>query len=120
MAIGIGRRHFIFGLGDVAAWPLAVRAQQPSGIKRVGFLGASFDDPTIAAEYQAFLGKLREFGFSDGQNIKVDYRRIDDPRGTTVAGAELMKLQPDLIVVAGSENALQSVIGASHSIPIVI
>ena len=121
MAIAIGRRQFLSALGGASVtWPLVAHAQQADRVFRVGFLGASFDDPTIAAEYQAFLDKLRELGFSDGQNIKVEYRRIDDPRGTAVAGAELMQLQPDLIIAAGSENALQSVIGASHRIPIVI
>ena len=111
------RRVVITLLGGAVVWPLTARADR---VFRIGFLGAALDDPTILAEYQAFLAQLRQLGFSDGQNIKVDYRRIDDPRGTTVAGAELMKLQPDLIVVSGSENALQSIIGANHSIPIVI
>jgi putative ABC transport system substrate-binding protein len=121
MAIGIGRRQFVSALGGATlAWPLAVHAQQTDRVFRIGFLGASPNDAAILAEYKAFLAKLRELGFSDGQNIKVEYRRIDDPRGTAVAGAELMQQQPDLIVAAGSENALQSVIGASHNIPIVI
>jgi putative ABC transport system substrate-binding protein len=115
------RREFITLIGGgAAAWPLAVRAQPIDRVFRIGFLGASLNDPSIAAEYREFLAELRELGFNDGQNIKVEYRRIDDPRGTAVAGVELMQLQPDLIVAAGSENALQSVIGASHSIPIVI
>ena len=121
MAIGIGRRQFISAaLGGAAAWPLAARAQQTDRVFRIGFLGPSLDDHTVAAEYREFLAKLRELGFSDGQNMKVEYRRIDDPRGTAVAGAELTQLQPDLIVAAGSENALQAVIGASRSTPIVI
>jgi putative ABC transport system substrate-binding protein len=115
------RRDFIAALsGAAAGWPLAARAQQIDRVFRIGFLGASLNDPSIAEEYRAFLTELRELGFSDGQNLKVEYRRIDDPRGTTVAGAELVQMRPDLIVAAGSETALQSIIDASHDIPIVI
>jgi putative ABC transport system substrate-binding protein len=45
---------------------------------------------------------------------------VDDPRGTFVAAAELMRAQVDLIVAQGPEVALQAVVGASRSIPIVL
>jgi putative ABC transport system substrate-binding protein len=60
---------------------------------------------------------LHELGFSEGRNIVVDYRRVDDPRGAFAVAAELMR---DLIVATGPEVALQAVVGASRSVPIVI
>ena len=54
-----------------------------------------------------------------GENIVVDYKRNDDPRGPFAASAELMRSQADLIVATGPEATLQAVIGASRSIPIV-
>jgi putative ABC transport system substrate-binding protein len=74
----------------------------------------------MAAQYQAFLSELHELGFSEGRNIVIDYRRLDDPRGPFAVAAELMRLQVDLIVATGPEVALQAVVGASRSIPIVI
>src|SRR5205823_8653705 len=82
--------------------------------------GASLNSPAVAAQYQAFLTELHELGFSEGRNIIVDYRRVDDPRGPFAVAADLMRLQVDLIVATGPEVALQAVVGASRSIPIVI
>jgi len=114
------RRQFITLLGGAAAWPLAARAQQSGKVVRVGFLGASLNAPATGALFQQFLDELRDSGFSEGQNLIVEHRRIDDPRGTFVAAADLMRLQVDLIVAQGPEVALQAVVGASRSIPIVL
>jgi putative tryptophan/tyrosine transport system substrate-binding protein len=115
------RREFITLLGGGAvAWPLAARAQQPGKVFRIGFLGVSRDAPGTAANYQAFSDALRKNGFSESQNLIIEYRRSDDPRGVSVAGAELMRAHLDLIVAQGPEVALKAVIDASHSIPIVL
>ena len=52
----------------------------------------------MATQYSTFLAELREHGFNEGQNIIVDYRRNDDPRGIFAVAAELMRLQVDLVV----------------------
>ena len=115
------RREFITLLGGAAAaWPLAARAQKAGKVIRIGFIGASLNSSAMAAQYQAFLTELHELGFREGRNIIVDYRRLDDPRGPFAVAAELMRLQVDLIVATGPEVALQAVVGASRSIPIVI
>ena len=114
------RRDFITLLGGATTWPLAARAQQAGKVIRIGFIGASLNSSAMAAQYQAFLTELHELGFNEGRNIVVDYRRLDDPRGPFAVAAELMRLQVDLIVATGPEVALQAVVGASRSIPIVI
>jgi putative ABC transport system substrate-binding protein len=115
------RREFITLVGGAAlAWPLAARAQQAGKVVRIGFLGASLNSPPPLAFYQAFLTQLRELGFSEGQNLIVEYRAVDDPRGPFVAAAELLRSQPDMIVATGPEVALQAVVGASGFIPIVM
>jgi putative ABC transport system substrate-binding protein len=115
------RRREVFLLFIAAAvWPLAARAQQ-SGRKviRIGFFGASLNNQSMAAQYGSFLTALREQGFNEGENIAVDYRRTDEPRGVFASAAELMRSQVDLVVATGPEVTLQAVIGASRSIPIV-
>jgi putative ABC transport system substrate-binding protein len=115
------RREFITLLGCAAvSRPLAARAQQPGKVFHIGFLGVSRDAPGTAANYQAFSDELRENGFSEGQNLIIEYRRSDDPRGVSVAGAELLRAHLDLIVAQGPEVTLKAVIDASRSIPIVL
>jgi len=119
----VRRRDFI-GLVTCSAaltWPLRARAQQAEKLPRVGFLAPSRrTSATMAEYYRAFSSQLEKNGFREGQNIIVDYRAIDDPRGPFVGAAELVRAQPDLLVTAGPEVALQAVIGASGHIPIVM
>ena len=115
------RREFITLLGGAAAvWPMALRAQQAGKVWRIGILGPSPDTPGMIAQHQAFLAELNALGFSEGKNFTIEYARVDDPRGTFVAAAELMRSPPDLIWANGPEVALQAVVGASGFIPIVI
>jgi putative tryptophan/tyrosine transport system substrate-binding protein len=116
----MNRRECITLLGGAAAaWPLAARAQQSGKVFRVGFLGPSLDNPQPIALYRAFLGQLREIGFSEGQNLSVEYRGLEDSRGPFVVAAELTRTQPDLIVALGPEIALQALASVSGFIPVV-
>jgi putative ABC transport system substrate-binding protein len=113
------RREFIALVGGAAgalASPLKAHAQQSDKLIRIGFFGASLASPGMAEEYSAFLAELRDQGFEESRNIALDYRRNDDP---FASAAELMRSQVDLVVATGPEAALQAVIGASRSIPIV-
>jgi putative ABC transport system substrate-binding protein len=115
------RREFIGFVACIAAltWPFHARAQQTEKLPRVGFLGPARTSAQMLF-YRAFSSQLEKNGLREGQNIIVDYRAIDDPRGPFVSAAELLRAQPNLLVVAGGEVALQAVIGASGHIPIVM
>ena len=115
------RRDFIKVIaGSAAAWPLVAHAQQAEKLPRVGFLGLERTTPVQIDLYRAFSSQLEKNGLREGQNIIVEYRAIYDPRGPFVGAAELLRAQPDLLVAAGPEVALQAVIGASGHIPIVM
>jgi putative ABC transport system substrate-binding protein len=115
------RRDFIALIGTAAAaWPLAARAQQAGKVPRIGFLGPARTTQVQVDFYQVFVAQLEKNGFREGQNIIIEHRATDDPRGPFVGAAELLRSQPDLIVAAGPEVALQAVIGASGHIPIVM
>src|SRR6516165_10713368 len=68
----INRREFIGGLGSAAAWPVVAQAQQPA-MPMIGFLHA-LSPNDVAAPITAFHNGLRETGFVEGQNAKIEYR----------------------------------------------
>ena len=70
------RREFITLLGGAAAaWPLAARAQQPERMRRIGTLmRVRADDPEWQVRNAAFLQGLRQLGWIEGRNVRIDYR----------------------------------------------
>ena len=70
------RREFITLLGGAAAtWPLAARGQQAERMRRVGMLTPlPADDPEVQRRYAGFLQGLRQLGWTDGRNIRIDAR----------------------------------------------
>jgi hypothetical protein len=93
------RRAFITLLGGTAAWPLAARAQQP---RRVGVLmGGPATDSVLQAYVAAFGHALRQLGWIEGQNLRVDVRW--NAGGAALAqtyAAQLIGLQPEVILAA--------------------
>ncbi len=67
------RRDFIGLISGAAAWPFAVRAQQPDKVWRIGILGPSRDTRATAAQYQAFSAELKALGFNEGKNFTINY-----------------------------------------------
>jgi putative tryptophan/tyrosine transport system substrate-binding protein len=70
------RREFITLLGGAAAaWPLSVRAQQRDQMRRVGVLmNSAATDPTYQSYLAAFVQALRQLGWTEGQNLRIDIR----------------------------------------------
>ena len=95
------RRNFIALLGGAAAWPLAARAQQPSKVPTIGFLGAN---PSIeSTRVAAFVQRLRELAWIDGRNLAIEYRWAEG-RNERYAenAAELVRLKVDVIVTSAT------------------
>jgi putative tryptophan/tyrosine transport system substrate-binding protein len=111
---GVRRREFIASLGSAAVtWPLAVRAQQPAKIPRIGIL----DD---APMWQAFRHALRELGYVEGQNIAYEYRYGEGaPDRLAAVAAELVRRPVDVIATYGTPPT-QAAKEATASIPIVM
>jgi putative ABC transport system substrate-binding protein len=70
------RREFIMLFGGAAAtWPLAARAQSQQRVRLIGVLaGATENDPQAQRRVGAFTQALRDLGWSDGANIKLEKR----------------------------------------------
>jgi putative ABC transport system substrate-binding protein len=114
------RRSFITFLGGAAAWPLAARAQQAQRVRRVGVLMAwDENDPAAKTNVSAFTQALADLGYTDGRNARMDIRWAGaDINRTRALAQELVSLQPDIILAAGTPAtvALQR---ETRTIPIV-
>jgi putative ABC transport system substrate-binding protein len=78
----VKRRDFISLLGGAAVtWPLAARAQQAAGMRRIGVLTAfAENDAEAQANITAFRLSLEKVGWIEGRNLAIDYRWGDaDP-----------------------------------------
>jgi ABC-type uncharacterized transport system substrate-binding protein len=115
------RRKFITLLGGAtAAWPLAARAQQPSPRRRP-VLGYLITGTKVGMAYlmAPFLNRLREIGYTEGQNIDIVTRYADaDITRLAVLADELVRSQPDVIVAIDPPAALAAK-KATASLPIV-
>jgi putative tryptophan/tyrosine transport system substrate-binding protein len=102
------RREFVAGLGSAAAWPLVARGQQRGRMRRIGVMFGllAADDPEAQARITAFVQGLQELGWSDGRNVRIDYRGgLGDADRQHRYAAELVALAPD-VVLAGGNPAL--------------
>jgi putative ABC transport system substrate-binding protein len=120
------RREFLGALGAAAAsWPLAAHAQQGERMRRIGVLiggGAAAGvapDPDAAARVETFQKGLQQLGWTDGRNMRIDYRlsagSADDIRKDA---ADLVALAPDVILTTGT-SALAALLQATRTVPIV-
>ena len=110
------RRFLLTSLAGVLAAPLAAEAQQAGKVYRVGILA---DKASDSKEWQTFRAGLRERGWNEGVNIRIEYRWIEgNVARLPELAADLVRLKPDLIATYGSlfTGALKA---ATSSIPIV-
>ena len=92
------RRDFITLLGGAAAaWPLAARAQQSGGMRRIGVLhSTAADDPQDPTRLAAFTQSLQEVGWTIGRTLRLDHRwAAGDSNDARKYAVELAALSPD-------------------------
>src|SRR5438034_7329491 len=119
MASYIGRRKFLATLGGAAAaWPLAVRAEQPPAMPVVGVLSAEW--PNLSSDrLRAFHDGLRETGYVEGRNLAIEYRWAEGRNDRLPAlAAELVRRQVT-VIVSTSTPAVLAARTATTTIPIV-
>jgi putative ABC transport system substrate-binding protein len=114
------RREFIAALGAAAAaWSYAAHAQQ-NRMRRIGILmGYDASDQEAQARVAAFSERLRELGWTSDRDVRMEHRWV---AGSTermqAAAAELVALQPDVIVSA-TTGVLRALLRQTRTIPIV-
>ncbi|MGA7739372.1 MAG: ABC transporter substrate-binding protein, partial [Pseudolabrys sp.] len=115
------RREFISLIGSVAAtWPLVARAQRSDEVRRIGVLmPTAATDPPTKLQIAALVHQLQELGWSEGRNLRIDYRWADgDAERMQVFAKELVALQPHLIL-GRSTPVTAALLRQKRTIPIV-
>src|SRR5437870_8651415 len=108
-------------LAVILAWEPTSGAQPEGKTRVIGFLGPP---PSAGGLVQAFQQGLRDLGYVEGQNIRVEYRYTDAPLQGDIdrmaqLAAELVRLKPDVLVVSITEAALAAK-SVTRTIPIVM
>ena len=114
------RRDFVTLLGGAAVvWPLAARAQS-SPMRRIGVLMNAAATEMVPLSYvAAFVQALRQLGWTEGQNFRIDVRwNAGDAQLARIYAAQLVGLMPDVILTASTTN-LTIFQQATSTIPVV-
>ena len=121
MSICLRRRDFIAGIGGAAAWPLAARGQPGERVRRLSLLAnLTENDPQAQARLAVLARGLRDLGWTEGRNLRIEYRwiaggGIDRIRAVV---AEVVASNPD-VVWANNTTIVQELQRQTRSIPIV-
>jgi putative tryptophan/tyrosine transport system substrate-binding protein len=113
------RRAFITLLGGAAvAWPLGTRAQ-PERVPRIALFMGIADDAEGRHRAAAFRQAMLQFGWKEGNNVRIDERwGVADTDVIRASAIDLLQLNPSVIVVQGA-RAVPILQQATKTIPIV-
>jgi putative tryptophan/tyrosine transport system substrate-binding protein len=111
------RREFITLLGGTAAWPLAALGQQPGKLPLIGVL-VSASPPHPFAD--AFWRGLHALGYSEGRNIKVEFRYTEGRSDRAEEFAEEFVQVGVNVIVAHYAIGTAAAMAATRTIPIVM
>jgi len=110
------RREFIAVVAGALSWPVAADAQQTGKMPRIGILN---NGSAASTTNSAFFQGLRELGYTEGQNLAIEFRFADWQLDRLPAlAAELVALKVD-VIVAGATPAARAAKQATRTIPIV-
>src|ERR1700730_3218545 len=102
------RREFIALLGGTAAtWPLAVRAQQPDRIRRIGVLMGGNENPETHLNVAALKKGCENLGWIEGHNAQIEVRWAGgDVAVMRTQAAELVAWRPEVVVTQATPATL--------------
>jgi putative ABC transport system substrate-binding protein len=111
------RRQFLGAIGSAATWPIAARAQQVTKMLRVGTANAQ---PRTAPQWVAFLQRMAELGYKEGENFTYDHVQIPNADAWESSCRTIVAQKPDIMVAAGPERSLKAALAAADGLPVVM
>ena len=114
------RREFITGLGTAAAWPIVARAQRrPDELRHIAIMiSVPEENRSGRAQADALREGLRELGWTQGRNIRIDLYGIEEPGRALEVAKDVVAKQPELICTIAAP-ATAAVAQVTKTIPIV-
>jgi putative tryptophan/tyrosine transport system substrate-binding protein len=111
------RRDFVtLVAGAAAVWPLAARAQSQKTL-RIGWVSVQPRNNTLV---DAFLKRLRELGYAEGQNLLLEYVKAPSAAEYAESMKEVVRRHADIIIAFGAEETLKAATAATNMTPIVM
>jgi putative tryptophan/tyrosine transport system substrate-binding protein len=111
------RREFIVILSFGAAWPLKADAQRLRPV--IGLLSSASPE-RFAHLIVAFREGLQELGYTEGENVVIEYRWANDQaEQLAILAEELARRQVTVIVASGGTAAALAAKAVTSTIPIV-
>src|SRR5258708_9595236 len=112
------RREFVSLLGAATAWPLAAYGQQAAKLPILGFVGSDSPDP-YAIRLRAFRLGLKATGFTEGQNVAIEYRWAEGHNDKLPALTADLVARQVAVIVAPTTPSVLAAKSATQPIPIV-
>jgi putative tryptophan/tyrosine transport system substrate-binding protein len=111
------RRQFFGVIGGAAVWPVAAGAQQATKALRVGTANAQ---PRTAPQWIAFVQRMAELGYREGENFIYDHLQIQSAGAWETGYREIVERKPDVVLAAGPEASLKAALAVAGGIPVVM
>jgi putative ABC transport system substrate-binding protein len=111
------RRQFLGAIGGAVAWPISVRAQQVAKPLRVGTANVQ---PRTAPQWVAFVQRMAELGYKEGENFTYDHIQIPSPDAWETSYRTIVAHKPDIVLGSGPERSLKAARAAADGLPVVM
>jgi putative tryptophan/tyrosine transport system substrate-binding protein len=117
----VKRRDFLISLAVIASGIASARLSNGQALRKMVRVGIATIQPRTGPHWTAFDRRLKELGYTDGENLGVEFVDLNGPiSNQSEAMRELIGRKADILIASGTEVALKSAMGATDKLPIVM
>ena len=115
------RRDFLSSLAVIGSGIAAPRPSKAQALGKTVRVGIATFQPRTGPLWTAFEQRLKQLGYTEGENLAVEFIDLKGPINTEVqAMKELVRREADILIAPGTEIALKSAMVATDKLPIVM